>query len=207
MQQTAGLRKRKRRAADQYSTIRQMFERLAKSAKRPSNRIEQSEKHVVFSLTFDGARIDILSIKTSSAPLTKSHYLTESNQEPGTWSTTVSYTPNTTTDSKKQIILRYEHQLDFVSASIGPTILTYRNVRSNSSKVFKIAQTGFVDDLRRLLDSGEASTTDCDEQGRSLLGVSYAEPLFGSTSIIDNPIARSCTCQCRHGRFPPVPWG
>jgi len=50
--------------------------------------------------------------------------------------------------------------------------LEIRNTVHHTSQIFDLAQHGSVVDMKQLLDSGLGSLTDCDELGRSLLGVS-----------------------------------
>jgi Fission yeast centromere protein N-terminal domain/Tc5 transposase DNA-binding domain len=59
----------------------------------------------------------------------------------------------------------------FISITSTP-IITYRNIRPEDSEVFKVAMLGNSRDLQILLSSGEASLSDCDSQGRSLINVS-----------------------------------
>lgn len=51
---------------------------------------------------------------------------------------------------------------------------------SNDSEVFKIAGSGEVEELLKLLEEGIASITDRDEEGRSLLAVSRCRGILES---------------------------
>ncbi|KAL9623270.1 MAG: hypothetical protein Q9160_002377 [Pyrenula sp. 1 TL-2023] len=184
----AGLRKRKRGAAPHRITCRRKLQRPDSFAKDSNHHFEKSGKHVAFSLMVDGARIDILAFETSPVSLRKGHHLADEDRGPGSWSTTVFYTPNIPARFRKQVILKYEHHMDFMNASVGPTILTYRSIREASSKVFGIARNGSMDQLRKLLDSGEASITDCNERGASV----YAT---------DNKGVSPSDIACSHGNW------
>jgi hypothetical protein len=61
-----------------------------------------------------------------------------------------------------------------VSPYLDPSAtITYQAMIPNDSKVFKIAESGKVEDLIGLLKNGDASLTDRDEEGRSILNVSH----------------------------------
>jgi hypothetical protein len=66
----------------------------------------------------------------------------------------------------------FGERADYLQRSvIHPTIMAYRNVDS-SSKVFELIRDDDVNGLTRLIAIQEASTRDCDAEGRSLLYVS-----------------------------------
>jgi hypothetical protein len=68
---------------------------------------------------------------------------------------------------------------DYLQRSVlHPTIVAYRNVDS-SSKVFELIRDDDVNGLTRLIALQEASTRDCDAEGRSLLNVST--PFIGTS--------------------------
>lgn len=63
-----------------------------------------------------------------------------------------------------------------------PATITYQAMIPNDSEVFKIASVGEVRDLLKLLEGGTASLTDRDEEGRSLLNMSWYKPFFESAN-------------------------
>ncbi len=60
--------------------------------------------------------------------------------------------------------------------------IKYQAVIPNDSEVFKIASSGGVKELFKLLEKGLASLTDHDEEGRSLLNVSCYRLFFESAN-------------------------
>jgi hypothetical protein len=54
--------------------------------------------------------------------------------------------------------------------------VTYQAMIPNDSEVFKIAGSGTVEDITELLKNGNASLTDHDEEGRSILHVGHISP-------------------------------
>lgn len=64
-----------------------------------------------------------------------------------------------------------EHRDGYSTSTIPPTVLAYNTV-DNDAEVFYFIEIDDLDNLLRLLASGESSIRDCDESGRSLLHVS-----------------------------------
>ncbi len=60
-------------------------------------------------------------------------------------------------------------------------MITYQATRPNKSEVFTIVRFGKVEDLIKALEAKTASLTDRDEEGRSLLNVSYYGSIFESS--------------------------
>jgi hypothetical protein len=62
--------------------------------------------------------------------------------------------------------------------------ITYQAMIPNNSKIFSIIEFGQVEEFVEALEQGTASLTDRDEQGRSLLNVSYHEaPLLQGLTL------------------------
>jgi hypothetical protein len=64
-----------------------------------------------------------------------------------------------------------EHRYGCSTSTIPPTVLAY-NMVDFDAEVFYVIEKDDLDNLLRLLASGESSIRDCDESGRSLLNVS-----------------------------------
>ena len=61
-------------------------------------------------------------------------------------------------------------------------MITYQATRPNNSEVFTIVGFGKVEDLLKALEANTASLTDRDEEGRSLLNVSYYRSILESSN-------------------------
>jgi hypothetical protein len=83
---------------------------------------------------------------------------------------TISILPRT---KQRQMQIRasfFQHMTQNGAYSFAPTI-SFHAVIPNDSKVFQLIEDGDLDGLKQMLQDGLASLTDCDTNGRSLLGV------------------------------------
>jgi hypothetical protein len=67
---------------------------------------------------------------------------------------------------------------DFTPHLNPSATITYQAMIPNDSEVFRIIRSGQVKELVKALSKGTARLTDRDEEGRSLLNVSYHEASF-----------------------------
>lgn len=87
------------------------------------------------------------------------------------FSATIMMTSTSHALSNKRLVFRFHQQTILNVASILPSTLDIRNTLHNSSPIFDIAVIGSVDEMRLLLENRQGSLMDCDELGRSVLGV------------------------------------
>jgi hypothetical protein len=86
---------------------------------------------------------------------------------------TISILPRT---KKRKMQIRasfFQHMTQNGGYSFAPTI-SFHAVIPNDSKVFQLVEDGDLDGLKQMLQDGLASLTDCDMDGRSLLGVRFS---------------------------------
>ncbi|OQV01081.1 Ankyrin repeat-containing protein isoform 1 [Cladophialophora immunda] len=82
----------------------------------------------------------------------------------------VSLLPGISLAQKNMITFQCE-QLHYLEGRLfKPTALSFKAIRESDSQVFRTAQYGTPQEMARLFEYREASITDCDEYGRSLLG-------------------------------------
>lgn len=99
---------------------------------------------------------------------TVSRFTTE--QTTKSFAATISILPRTK-ERKMQIRASFfQHMTRNGGYSFTPTI-SFHAVIPNDSRVFRLAEGDDLDGLKQMLQDGLASLTDCDMNGRSLLGV------------------------------------
>jgi hypothetical protein len=96
----------------------------------------------------------------------------------------VSLLPTANSAQNTRIIFQSEQHLQYlgVTQSTPTSSLSFRATRSWESEVFDVAKYGSAADMARLFTDGQASVTDSDQCGCSLLGV----------SMTDRTIAKPC---------------
>lgn len=87
---------------------------------------------------------------------------------------------------------------DFIPHLDPSATMMYKVMIPNDSEVFRIAGCGEVKDLIELLEKGNVSLTDCDEEGRSLLNVSCCRPFLESAN---SEIVCGYFCEYRYVQF------
>jgi hypothetical protein len=81
-------------------------------------------------------------------------------------------TPPATLHSVPQTIVHLATNTNAFSSTLLTPIISFRTIIPLDSKIFKIAMDGTSTDLQMMLSKGEASLTNCDPYGRSLINVS-----------------------------------
>ena len=96
---------------------------------------------------------------------------TPGQAEDETFSAKIIITPAADRTPSRQLIFRCRQEQSSTLTSILAPSLEVRNIRPYDSEIFRIAQTGSVNDLRHTLASGMGSVRDCSPGGSSLLSV------------------------------------
>jgi hypothetical protein len=81
-------------------------------------------------------------------------------------------TPPANVHSVPQAIFHLATQTTRYTSTLLTPIISFRTIIPLDSKIFKIAKYGTSTDLQMMLSKGEASLTNCDPYGRSLINVS-----------------------------------
>jgi hypothetical protein len=85
--------------------------------------------------------------------------------------TNITITPPQDTCSIPQTVFRLSRETSQYKSTLLTPIMSFRRTRADSDDIFWIASHGTSESLQRVLSSGEASLTDCDTKGRSLVNV------------------------------------
>lgn len=122
------------------------------------------------SLHTDAGRIDVLYNKKTLLPNHTQRKARSDDFE--VTSISVVLTPNFNKWCMRQFHLKSEHHRRMGAINILPATIQFKCMRSETDRIFEIAEVGTVQELTQLVEAREAALTDCDEVGRSLL--SYA---------------------------------
>lgn len=114
-------------------------------------------------------RLDLVSSEKGSndSPKSDSDYPADDEN----FSATVVLTPTYQASSKNQLVFQFHQWSTAGLTSVLPSSLQVRNPRHHESPIFNVAKYGSVSQMNNLLTFGQGSLRDCDELGRSLLGV------------------------------------
>ena len=72
-----------------------------------------------------------------------------------------------------KLIVWFSQKLRGLQFDILPSTISFQSVRPDESHVFELATFGSVEELVALFEAGDASLSDCDSKGRSLLNVRF----------------------------------
>ena len=92
-----------------------------------------------------------------------------------TFEARMTFTPAFQPAAKSQMILSVSQTITRRSSISLTPMLSFRCVVPATSVIFDIVRYGSVRELQRILTDGDASLTDCDPDGRSLLNVSTCD--------------------------------
>lgn len=81
-------------------------------------------------------------------------------------------TPASRTGLRSQVTMEIAQALRKGNNILTTPTLSFRSIVPYSSEIFDIVRYGSIIDLQKAIGEGEASTTDCDPDGKSLLNVS-----------------------------------
>ena len=80
--------------------------------------------------------------------------------------------------------------------------ITYQAMIPNQSMIFRVVSAGDIDGLIQMLEEGSGRLTDRDEEGRSLLNVSYHGSFFKQANIKASAVLAT-QLEGRHDQVPP----
>ncbi len=121
----------------------------------------RSRKATFFSMGSKDGRVDIRTSCVSTFGASMSDHTAE-----------VILTPPTSEVESAQIRFLLSQRTTPESIMLATPILSVQRMIPDDSKIFQIAATGTVQELREMFEAGMASLTDCGANGRSLIGVS-----------------------------------
>jgi hypothetical protein len=87
-------------------------------------------------------------------------------------SAVIAVTPPAIAVTTPRVMFRMQKDASHMHSPLSIPIISFQNVRPANSLVFKIARNGSSSALEMILSRGEASMSDCDPEGRSLINVS-----------------------------------
>lgn len=125
--------------------------------------------------TYGRVELSYWFISHHSLPRISDQDTTESTTTDESLSARVAIVPGRNMESSFRVVFDFTPHLN-PSATI-----TYQAMISNDSEVFHIVSSGQVHELIEALYKGTARLTDRDEEGRSLLNVSYHAAFFERT--------------------------
>jgi len=129
--------------------------------------LKRTRTHLISSET-DLGRIDILTKRQCLRVPREVDGGEEGSDE--FFSASVMLTPASRQHLGGRVTFRCQQRLN---GGISPTLLSFCAIRPSDSLVFEIAMHGSTEELTQTLADGDASLSDCDEDGRGLLGVGH----------------------------------
>lgn len=129
-------------------------------------RRQRSQSHTMFTTKFGrGGRINIWSRTYTNISGTKQPSSIEQCY------TNITITAPGDVRLVPQTVFSLAREISQHGSTLFTPVISFRRTRPDSDEIFRIARNGTSEALQRALFSGEASLSDCDTEGRSLINV------------------------------------